>query len=151
MTSNIGSQLIQEAYERINDSNKDEILEQVKRSVFNELKKTIRPEFLNRIDETIMFSPLTKENMKAIVKIQFNRIIKRLQNKDIKIEISESAVDWLSVRGYDPQFGARPVERLLQKYVLNELSKRILSGEISTSKNIKIDLENDKLKFVSMK
>ncbi|MBK5202661.1 MAG: ATP-dependent chaperone ClpB [Prolixibacteraceae bacterium] len=151
MTSNIGSQLIQEAYEKINENNKDEILEQVKRLVFNELKKTIRPEFLNRIDETIMFSPLTKENMKSIVKIQFNRIIKRLQNKDIKIEISESAVDWLAVMGYDPQFGARPVERLLQKYVLNELSKRILSGEISTDKNIKIDIENDKLKFVSMK
>ena len=151
MTSNLGSGLIQEAYERINENNKDEILEQVKRSVFNELKKTIRPEFLNRIDETIMFSPLTKENMKSIVKIQFNRIIKRLQNKDIKIEISESAVDWLAVRGYDPQFGARPVERLLQKFVLNELSKRILSGEISTDKNIKIDIENDKLKFLSLK
>jgi len=150
MTSNLGSQLIQEAYERINDSNKDEILENVKRAVFEQLKKTIRPEFLNRIDETIMFSPLNKENMKSIVKIQFNRIVKRLEDKNIKIEISEGAVDKLAVLGYDPQFGARPVERLLQKYVLNELSKRILSGEISTDKNIKIDVENDKLKFVSM-
>jgi ATP-dependent Clp protease ATP-binding subunit ClpB len=111
------------------------------------LRKTIRPEFLNRIDETIMFTPLSREDVKDIVKIQFNRIVKRMGNQDLKIEISDEAVNWLATVGYDPQYGARPVNRLLQKYVLNELSKKILAGEVSINKTIQIIMEEDELRF----
>lgn len=147
MTSNLGSQIIQDGFERMNENNKAEIYEQTREAIFNLLRKTIRPEFLNRIDETIMFTPLSREDVKAIVRIQFNRIVKRLGNQDLKIEISEDAVDWLSTIGYDPQYGARPVNRILQKYILNELSKKILAGEVSIEKTIEIILDNDDLKF----
>ncbi|WP_372776533.1 ATP-dependent chaperone ClpB [Mangrovibacterium sp.] len=147
MTSNLGSQLIQEGFERITDSNRVEVFEQTRSLVLNLLRKTIRPEFLNRIDETIMFTPLGREDMKGIVRIQFNRIIKRLGNQNIRISISDAAVQWLASAGYDPQFGARPVNRLLQKYVLNELSKEILSGQVSADQEILIDMSNENLIF----
>ncbi|RKD88466.1 ATP-dependent chaperone ClpB [Mangrovibacterium diazotrophicum] len=147
MTSNLGSHLIQEGFERMNDSNRVEVFEQTRAQVMNLLRKTIRPEFLNRIDETIMFTPLGREDMKGIVRIQFNRIIKRLGNQNIRISISDEAVQWLATVGYDPQFGARPVNRLLQKYVLNELSKEILSGKVSADQEIQIDLKDEDLVF----
>jgi ATP-dependent Clp protease ATP-binding subunit ClpB len=147
MTSNLGSQIIQDGFEKMNESNKGEIYEETRAAIFNLLRKTIRPEFLNRIDETIMFTPLSREDVKEIVKIQFNRIVKRIGNQDLKIEISDEAVNWLATVGYDPQYGARPVNRLLQKYVLNELSKKILAGEVSINKTIQIVMEEDELRF----
>ncbi|HYQ57449.1 MAG TPA: type VI secretion system ATPase TssH, partial [Draconibacterium sp.] len=104
-------------------------------------------EFLNRIDETIVFTPLSKEAIKEIVRLQFEQIVKRLAANDLKIELSEKASEWLSGIGYDPHFGARPVKRVLQRFVLNELSKRILSGKVDKSKPIIIDYENDSLVF----
>ncbi len=143
MTSNIGASLIQENTEQINDDNKEEILAKTKLEVFDLLKKTIRPEFLNRIDEIIMFNPLTREEIKEIVEIQFNSLVKMLAANDIKIRISQSAIDWLAQLGYDPQFGARPLKRVLQKRIMNELSKQILSGAISKEDEIKIDLDKN--------
>jgi len=147
MTSNLGSHLIQEGFEQMNDSNKGEVFEQTRTAIFELLRKTIRPEFLNRIDETIMFTPLTRDDMKEIVQIQFNRIIKRLSNQNLKLSISPEAVNWLATVGYDPQYGARPVNRLLQKYLLNELSREILSGKISANQSIMVVMEDDDLKF----
>ena len=143
MTSNIGASLIQENTEQINDDNKEEILAKTKLEVFDILKKTIRPEFLNRIDEIIMFNPLTRDEIKEIVQIQFNSLVKMLAANDIKINISQPAIDWLAQLGYDPQFGARPLKRVLQKRIMNELSKQILSGAISKEDEIKIDLDKN--------
>lgn len=147
MTSNLGSQIIQEGFERMTEGNGSEVYEQTRMAVMNLLRKTIRPEFLNRIDETIMFTPLSREDVREIVKIQFNRIVKRLGKQDLKIEITDEAVDWMAAVGYDPQYGARPVNRLLQKYVLNELSKKILAGDVSIDKTIQVVLKNDELQF----
>jgi ATP-dependent Clp protease ATP-binding subunit ClpB len=143
MTSNIGASLIQENTEQINDDNKEEILAKTKLEVFDILKKTIRPEFLNRIDEIIMFNPLTRDEIKEIVEIQFNSLVKMLAANDIKIKMSQPAIDWLAQLGYDPQFGARPLKRVLQKRIMNELSKQILSGAISKEDEIKIDLDKN--------
>ena len=143
MTSNIGASLIQENTEQINDDNKEEILAKTKIEVFDLLKKTIRPEFLNRIDEIIMFNPLTRDEIKEIVEIQFNSLVKMLSANNIKIKISQPAIDWLAQLGYDPQFGARPLKRVLQKRIMNELSKQILSGAISKEDEIKIDLDKN--------
>ncbi|WP_321348942.1 ATP-dependent chaperone ClpB [uncultured Draconibacterium sp.] len=147
MTSNLGSQIIQENYETMNDSNEFQVLEKTRNQLLEMLRKTIRPEFLNRIDETIVFTPLAKDAIKEIVRLQFEQIVKRLASSDMKIELSEKANEWLSTVGYDPHFGARPVKRVLQKYVLNELSKRILSGKVDKTKPIVIDYENDSLVF----
>lgn len=141
MTSNIGASMIQENTEKINDNNKEEILAKTKLEVFELLKKTIRPEFLNRIDEIIMFNPLTREEIKEIVEIQFNSLVKMLAENDIKITITKTAIDWLAQLGYDPQFGARPLKRVMQKRIMNELSKQILSGAISKEDEIKIDVD----------
>lgn len=150
MTSNLGSQLIQEGFERMTDSNRTEVFEQTRTAIFSLLRKTIRPEFLNRIDETIMFTPLSRDDMKGIVQIQFNRIVKRMGNQNLRIEMSPEAINWLATVGYDPHYGARPVNRLLQKHVLNELSKMILAGRVSVDQTIRIEIENDELKFVSV-
>ncbi|MGD9930994.1 MAG: ATP-dependent chaperone ClpB [Mangrovibacterium sp.] len=150
MTSNLGSQLIQEGFERMTDSNRTEVFEQTRAAIFSLLRKTIRPEFLNRIDETIMFPPLSRDDMKGIVQIQFNRIVKRMGNQNLRIEMSPDAINWLATVGYDPHYGARPVNRLLQKHVLNELSKMILAGRVSVDRTIRIEIENDELKFVSV-
>ncbi len=149
MTSNLGSQIIQEGYEKMNENNRAGIYEQTRSAIFELLRKTIRPEFLNRVDETIMFTPLSRNDIREIVKIQFDRIVKRLVNKDLNIEIDEEAVNWLASVGYDPQYGARPVNRLLQKYVLNELSKRILAGDVKTGKKISVEIQDDELSFVT--
>lgn len=141
MTSNIGAHLIQEKLEGMTDQNKNEILARTRLDVFDLLKKTIRPEFLNRIDEIIMFSPLTRDEIHRIVTLQFNQIAKMLKSNDIEIGITEAAVDWLAQLGYDPQFGARPLKRVLQKRVLNELSKQILAGSIRKDDKIIIDLD----------
>ncbi|MDA3928130.1 MAG: ATP-dependent chaperone ClpB [Prolixibacteraceae bacterium] len=147
MTSNIGSDLIQEAFKDLNDNNRIEKYETARNLVFSLLKKTIRPEFLNRIDDTIMFLPLGRNEIKNIVKLQFELIAKRLDHQGVKIEISDKAIDWIASVGFDPQYGARPVKRVLQQYVLNDLSKRILAGDINKVKPIVVDMVNDELLF----
>lgn len=147
MTSNIGSDIIQERFEHINEMNKLETIENAKNEVFNMLKKSVRPEFLNRIDETIMFTPLTQKDITAIVRMQFNRLAQRLETMDISIDINDNAVNELARLGYNPQFGARPVKRIIQKELLNELSKKLLSGEIVKDSKIMVDVENQQIVF----
>ncbi|CAN5899543.1 ATP-dependent chaperone ClpB [soil metagenome] len=147
MTSNMGSHLIQENFDAMTEKNKDEVLAKTKREVFELLKKTIRPEFLNRIDEIIMFTPLTRENVEEIVKIQFKQVEKMLAESDIKLTATPEAIEWMAELGYDPQFGARPVKRLLQKKVLNELSKQILAGKIQAHSEVVLDVFNKEIVF----
>jgi ATP-dependent Clp protease ATP-binding subunit ClpB len=151
MTSNMGSQLIQENFEKINSSmNPDkyeEVMAKTKLEVFELLKKSIRPEFLNRIDETIMFTPLNRDDVHKIVVLQFNMIAKSLLENDIKITATPEAIDWLAQLGYDPQFGARPIKRVMQKRVLNELSKQILAGKVAKDANIVLDVFNQEFVF----
>jgi ATP-dependent Clp protease ATP-binding subunit ClpB len=147
MTSNIGSHIIQENFELINDDNKLDVMAKTKSEVYQALKNTIRPEFLNRIDEVIMFEPLSREHIHEIVKIQMNSITKQLKESGFEIEISEEAIDWLAQLGYDPQFGARPMKRVLQKRVLNELSKKILMNEIKKEDVIVVDAIENQIIF----
>jgi len=147
MTSNLGSHIIEENYENMTDENEAVVLERTQNQLLEMLRKTIRPEFLNRIDETIVFTPLNKSDINKIVKIQFNEVVKRLSGSDLKIEITDAAINWLSNLGFDPHFGARPVKRVLQKYVLNELSKRILAGQVQKDSPIVIEEEGGKLVF----
>jgi ATP-dependent Clp protease ATP-binding subunit ClpB len=147
MTSNIGSQHIQELFEKMNEHNRYQIYDEARNFTFELLKKTIRPEFLNRIDDIIMFLPLGRDEVKQIVKLQFDRIAERLLEQGITIQISEKAIDWISSVGFDPQYGARPVKRVLQKYILNDLSKQILAGTIEREKAIIVDVEEDELVF----
>jgi ATP-dependent Clp protease ATP-binding subunit ClpB len=143
MTTNIGSQIIQENFERITEENYFDILESTKEEVMTILKKTVRPEFVNRIDEIIMFRPLGRKDVRKIVDIQIQLIQKRLEEAGVRIEISEAAKDRLSKLGYDPQYGARPLKRVLQRELLNELSKQILAGKIHKDSVIFIDLKDD--------
>ncbi len=147
MTSNIGSHIIQESFEKITEKNKDSVLAKTKLEVYDLLKKSIRPEFLNRIDEVIMFEPLNREDIFKIVEIQFAQIAKRLAEQEVKISATHEAIDWLAQLGYDPQFGARPVKRVMQKQVLNELSKQILGGTIHKDKEIILDMFDNKFVF----
>ena len=148
MTSNLGASIIQEKFENFgNSTEKEQVISQTKHAVFELLKKTIRPEFLNRIDETIMFKPLEIEDVKAITNIQIGLLNKRLQSNDIKLQLTDHALNWISYKGYDPQFGARPVKRIIQKELLNELSKAILAGQVKISSNVNIDVKDDKLHF----
>lgn len=149
MTSNTGSHIIQEKFEDLNNDNRDKLIEESKQEVFALLKKTIRPEFLNRIDETIMFTPLSKDEVKLIVKLQLNGLQKMLFAKNINIEFSDGAIEWLSEKGFDPQFGARPIKRVIQKDVLNLLSKEILKGSIIPDSKILVNLVEDKIVFIN--
>jgi ATP-dependent Clp protease ATP-binding subunit ClpB len=139
MTSNIGSHIIQESFEDMGEIDRDSVIEKTKLEVFGLLKKTMRPELLNRIDETIMFTPLTKENIHQIVVIQLKGLAKMLTKNDIKLEWTADAVDQIAKMGYDPQFGARPVKRVLQKNILNQLSKEILAGNVKADSSILLD------------
>jgi ATP-dependent Clp protease ATP-binding subunit ClpB len=147
MTSNVGSHLIQANIEKLNATNRGEILWKSQNEVLELLKKSIRPEFLNRIDETIVFTPLDREQVKQIVNLQFKHVQKMLSKNDIIIEISEDAVNYLGNMGFDPQFGARPIKRVLQKQILNELSKQILSERITANQKIIIDVIDENLVF----
>lgn len=147
MTSNIGSHLIQESFEKMTELNREEVLAKTKMNVYELLKKSIRPEFLNRIDEVIMFEPLNRDNVAEIVRIQFNNIQKQLAEQQLHIRITDEAVDWLAQLGYDPQFGARPVKRVIQKQVLNELSKQLLAGKVNKDKEIVLDTFDNKFVF----
>jgi len=143
MTSNIGAHIIQDEFSLLTDFNRDEIIAKAKNQVFELLKQSIRPEFLNRIDEVIMFNPLSRDEVKEIVILQFKGIQKSLKEMDIELNATDEAIDWLSQLGYDPQFGARPLKRVLQKKVLNELSKFILAGKVSKDSSILLKC-NDK-------
>lgn len=140
MTSNMGSQLIQEKFELLTETNKDELIAEAKLGVMEQLKRSIRPEFLNRIDEVIMFTPLSREDVRNIVDIQFEGLKKQLEEQGISLEASDEALDWLAQLGYDPIYGARPLKRVMQKRILNELSKSILAGSVNKDKPIRIGL-----------
>jgi ATP-dependent Clp protease ATP-binding subunit ClpB len=147
MTSNIGSMLIQDKLKSITESNREIILDQTREEVFDLLKKTIRPEFLNRIDEVIMFTPLTEKEIVKIVRLQLKKIKEMLQANDIQLEVTEEAIQLLAAEGYDPQYGARPLKRVLQREILNKLSKMILADEIQKDKKIEIGCSNNQLVF----
>jgi len=147
MTSNMGSQIIQERFEEMNEDNKEELLAKTKIEVFELLKKSIRPEFLNRIDETIMFAPLQRDEVTVIVKMQLKQIAKTLEKQEIHLSFTNEAIDWLSQLGYDPQYGARPIKRLLQKKIVNELSKELLKGKFEKGQQIVIDLFDQEIVF----
>ncbi len=147
MTSNIGSHIIQDNFEKLTEFNKEEVLAKTKNEVFDLLKKSVRPEFLNRIDEVIMFEPLSRDDVHNIVKIQFEQIAKRLAEQNLKISATDEAIDWLAQLGYDPQYGARPIKRVLQKQVLNELSKQILADKVDQAKEIIVDVFDKQIVF----
>jgi len=144
MTSNIGSHIIRENFEKIPTV---EIINQTKNEVLDLLKKTIRPEFLNRIDEIIVFTPLDEAEIKEIVELQLNGVKKQLSENGIDLQFTDAAVSFIAQEGYDPQFGARPVKRVIQRHVLNPLSKDILSGRINQNQAIIIDVMNSELWF----
>jgi len=151
MTTNLGSGLIQENFENINDENRNEIIEHTKTKVFELLKKSMRPEFLNRVDETIMFRPLTKEDIRKIVALQFKLIQRRLEETGIKIESSNEVLDYIAEMGYNPQFGARPLKRVIQRLILNVLSKEILAGKVNQDALIGITLnDNKQIEFINL-
>ncbi|NLU39305.1 MAG: ATP-dependent chaperone ClpB [Bacteroidales bacterium] len=147
MTSNLGSHIIQQIFEGMQESNRYEKYEQARAQVFELLKQSIRPEFLNRVDETIMFMPLGRNEIHDIVQLQFKLIAKRLEKQGIDLQITEKAIDWIASVGYDPQYGARPVKRVLQNYLLNELSKKLLDGSVVKGQQITVDAENEELIF----
>ena len=147
MTSNLGSSYIQSQFEKINDQNHDRIVEETKKEVMEMLKKTIRPEFLNRIDEIIMFQPLDKNQIKQIVRLQINGIQKMLADNGVTLQMTDEAVEFLATAGFDPEFGARPVKRAIQRYLLNDLSKKLLAQEVDRTKPIVVERSADGLKF----
>ncbi len=149
MTSNLGSQLIRENCESLSDNNREEVLEKTKSEVFELLKQTIRPEFLNRIDELIMFTPLQQSEIRDIVELQIRQVQKLLERNGVQLEVTTAAVDLFAREGYDPQFGARPVKRVLQRMLLNELSKQIIAGTVNTEKPIRVDAKDDDVVFVN--
>ena len=147
MTSNLGSAYIQSQFEKINDENREVVIKETKKEVMSMLKKTIRPEFLNRIDETIMFLPLNREEIEQIVMLQINGIKNMLAGNGITLKMTDEAVRFIASTGYDPEFGARPVKRAIQRYLLNDLSKKLLSQEVDRSKPIIVETAGDGLKF----
>lgn len=147
MTSNMGSEIIREQFENINDENRDEIIANTHDLVFEYLKQRLRPEFLNRIDELIMFQPLTTEDLREIVDLQLIQVKNKLKTQQIDLEITQEAVDQIISIGYDPQFGARPIKRVIQKMVLNELSKQILLGKVQPKNKIVLDAFDEKIIF----
>ena len=147
MTSNLGSAYIQSQFEKMTDDNHDVLIEETKNEVMNMLKKTIRPEFLNRIDETIMFLPLNKAEIEQIVRLQIKGIQHMLMENGVNLHLSDMAIDFLATAGYDPEFGARPVKRAIQRYLLNDLSKKLLSMAVDRSKPIIVERDSEGLKF----
>jgi len=147
MTSNIGSHLIQENLENVTDKNREEVYDRTREQVFELLKKTLRPEFLNRIDEIIMFRPLTKDEIQEVVVLQIGNIRKMLEKNGIRLKTTKKAVQLIATLGFDPQFGARPIKRVLQKNLVNELSKMILEGNVNKEKEIVVDEKAGKLMF----
>ncbi len=149
MTSNIGSHLIKDNFKDLTEANREAVVAKTKNELFELLKQTIRPEFLNRIDELIMFTPLNREELHDIVKLQFKQVQQTLEEMGIQLEASDEALDWLAQLGYDPQFGARPLKRVIQKRILNELSKDILAGKVDKDSKIKLDVFENQFVFLN--
>jgi ATP-dependent Clp protease ATP-binding subunit ClpB len=162
MTSNLGSNLIQEKFDmaarryekaedkwdvRVRQEIYDQAAEDAKKVVMEMLKQTIRPEFLNRIDEIVMFAPLNEQEIHEIVRLQITSVQKMLKENSIELNVTDAAVDFLSKAGYDPEYGARPVKRAIQRYLLNDLSKRILAGEVNSEHPIKVDAQGNEIVF----
>jgi ATP-dependent Clp protease ATP-binding subunit ClpB len=147
ITSNMGSQYIQSQMAKMNGSNKEAVVEKTKQEVMNMLKKTIRPEFLNRIDETIMFLPLNESEIKKIVRLQIDNVRRMLADNGVELQMTDRAIDFMAEAGYDPEFGARPVKRAIQRYLLNDLSKRLLGQDVDREKPIVVDSDGEKLTF----
>jgi len=147
MTSNIGSHIIQERMEGMLEAERDHVMASTRNEVFELMKKTLRPEFLNRIDDIIMFTPLTRENVTSIARLQLAILAKQLKKMDIRFHVAEECVDWIAQLGYDPQFGARPLKRVIQRHVTNELSKEILAGKVSKDSDIVLDCFDGKMVF----
>jgi ATP-dependent Clp protease ATP-binding subunit ClpB len=147
MTSNLGSQIIQENYEKAKDPESEELFERTKMELMLLLKQSLRPEFLNRIDEVIMFTPLHRHQIEDIVKLQLGLLSERLKQSDIHLVVTPDTLHYLSEKGYDPQFGARPVKRVIQKEVMNELSKYILSGQLDKSEPLVLDVFDGQVVF----
>ena len=147
MTSNMGSQLIRDNFSRMTSDNRDEVIDSTRQAVLDMLKQTIRPEFLNRIDETIMFTPLNESEIREIVSLQIDNVRKMLEKNGVKLNITSAALDLLSQEGYDPEFGARPVKRVIQRQLLNRLSKELLAGNIDHSRPIIVDAVDGVLTF----
>lgn len=147
MTSNMGSGLIRENFATITADNHDQVVEKTKNDVLNMLKTTIRPEFLNRIDEIIMFEPLNEKEIEQVVRIQLDSVVKILKGNGVRLEFTDQAVEWIARAGFDPEFGARPVKRVIQRSVLDVLSKRLLSGTVNHDQPIQIGVENGELSF----
>jgi len=145
MTSNLGSEIINENFEKLTEANREEVLEKTKTEVNNMLRHTIRPEFLNRIDEIIMFAPLSRKEVKKIVRLQLAEVIQKMLKEKIRLTASKEVIEWITDMGYDPQYGARPVKRVIQKAVLNELSRQLLSGEIEKNANLVLDVFDNKI------
>lgn len=140
MTSNIGSHIIQDAFELIDESNVESVIEKTKVEVMNLLRATVRPEFLNRVDEIIMFQPLLKTQIMGIVKIQLEGLRRMVADNGIQLTYSDYLLEFLADQGFDPQFGARPLKRLIQKLLVNSLSKKILAGEINKNSTVLVDV-----------
>jgi len=145
MTSNIGSHTIQENFENLEKKDVDAVVEKTQREVMDLLRKTVRPEFLNRVDELIMFRPLGHADVREIVKLQLHMLLQKLEEKDIHLLPSEELIAHISSTGFDPQFGARPIKRMIQKELLNELSKQIIAGSLETGKPQVIDVFDGKI------
>jgi ATP-dependent Clp protease ATP-binding subunit ClpB len=150
MTSNIGSSLIRESFEMMTAENREEVIETTRNKIFEMLKQTIRPEFLNRIDDLIMFTPLNQAEIRQIVQLQLNTVINQLDVNGVRLQVSEKAIDWLAKAGFDPQYGARPIKRAIQRNLLNELSKQLIGQTIDLGKPIDVDIKNDKLVFINL-
>jgi ATP-dependent Clp protease ATP-binding subunit ClpB len=140
MTSNMGSQIIQDNFEKLDDGDRETIIDGTKAEVMELLRKTIRPEFLNRVDEVIMFQPLLRDEIKGIINIQLQQLKNLLAQNGIILDFSDYALEYLAIQGYDPSFGARPLKRLIQKEIVNLLSKKILAGDIDKSRPVLIDV-----------
>jgi ATP-dependent Clp protease ATP-binding subunit ClpB len=149
MTSNVGSQIIQKNLEHLNDKNRQDVLERTRDEVFELLRQSMRPEFLNRIDEVIMFAPLTKTEIKEIVSLQFREVAQKMQEMGIELSITDQALELIGEQGYDPQYGARPIKRLIQRNVLNELSRKILEGTVRRDQEVLIGREGDHIIFTN--
>ncbi|MGC9375040.1 MAG: AAA family ATPase, partial [Bacteroidales bacterium] len=147
MTSNVGSHIIQEDISKLNDTNRVKVLEETKQKVLGVLKQSIRPEFINRVDEIVMFAPLTEKEINDIVRLQFKMIQKMLKAQNISIDITDKAVSWIAKNGFDPHYGARPVKRIIQKEIMNELSKKIIANTINKDKKIIVDKDEKGLVF----
>ena len=147
MTSNIGSDVIRDNFAKLTDKNREKVIEETKEQVNEILKKTVRPEFLNRIDEVLMFTPLTEDDIRKIVRLQLGHLAEKLKKQEIELVYTDAAVDWLAKKGYNPEFGARPVKRVIQRDVLNEMSRALLEGRIHPKSRVKMDAKDGKIVF----